>query len=59
MSAKSWKLRATMSLSRLLAKQDRRDEARAMLADIFNWFTEGFDTVDLKNAKTLLDELGG
>ena len=48
-----------MSLSRLLAKQDRRDEARAMLADIFNWFTEGFDTVDLKSAKTLLDELGG
>ena len=43
-SAKSWELRATMSLARLLAKQGRRDEARTMLADIYNWFTEGFDT---------------
>jgi predicted ATPase len=48
-----------MSLARLLAKQDRRDDARAMLADIYNWFTEGFDTADLIDAKTLLDELGG
>jgi predicted ATPase len=56
-SAKSWELRATMSLSRLLAKQGRRDEARAMLTDIYNWFTEGFDTADLKDAKALLDEL--
>jgi hypothetical protein len=40
----------------LLAKQDRRDEARAMLADIFNWFTEGFDTADLKDTKARLDE---
>ena len=56
-SAKSWELRATMSLARLLAKQDRRDEARAMLAEIYGWFTEGFDTADLKDAKALLDRL--
>ena len=56
--AKSWELRATMSLARRLAKQGRRDEARAMLAEIYNWFTEGFDTADLKAAKALLDELG-
>jgi predicted ATPase len=55
--AKSWELRATMSLSRLLAKQGRRDEARTMLADIYNWFTEGFDTADLKEAKALLGEM--
>ena len=55
--AKSWELRATISLARLLAKQDRRDEARAILAEIYNWFTEGFDTADLKDAKALLDEL--
>ena len=46
-----------MSLARLLASQDRPDEAHAMLADIYNWFTEGFDTADLKDAKALLDEL--
>jgi predicted ATPase len=56
-SAKSWELRETMSLARLLAKQGRRDEARAMLAEIYGWFTEGFDTADLKDAKALLDEL--
>ncbi len=56
-SAKSWELRATMSLARLLVEQGRRDEARAMLAEIYNWFTEGFDTADLKEAKALLDEL--
>ena len=56
-SAKSYELRATMSLARLLAKQGRRDEARTMLAAIYNWFTEGFDTADLKDAKALLDEL--
>jgi predicted ATPase len=56
-SAKSWELRATMSFARLLAKQSRRDEARAMLAEIYNWFTEGFDTADLKDAKELIDEL--
>jgi predicted ATPase len=52
-------LRATTSLARLLDKQGRRDQARAMLAEIYNWFTEGFDTADLKDAKALLDELGG
>jgi hypothetical protein len=46
-----------MSLARLLAKQGKRDEARAMLADIYNWFTEGFDTADLKDANQLLKEL--
>jgi len=54
---KWWELRATVSLARLLAKWARRDEARSMLADIYNWFTEGFDTADLKEAKALLDEL--
>jgi tetratricopeptide (TPR) repeat protein len=57
-SAKSLELRATMSLARLLTKQGRRNEARAMLAEIYNWFTEGFDTADLKDAKALLDRLG-
>jgi class 3 adenylate cyclase/tetratricopeptide (TPR) repeat protein len=56
-SAKSLELGATTSLARLLAKQDRRDEARAMLADIYGWFTEGFDTADLKDAKALLEDL--
>jgi len=56
--AKFYELRATMSLARLLAKHGRRDEARAMLAQIYNWFTEGFDTADLKDARALLDELG-
>jgi predicted ATPase len=50
-------LRATICLARLLAAQDRREEARAMLAEIYNWFSEGFDTADLKEAKGLLDEL--
>jgi Flp pilus assembly protein TadD len=59
MSAKAWELRATMSLARLLANQGRRDEARTMLAEIYGWFTEGFDTPDLKDAKWLLDELSG
>ena len=57
MSAKAWELRATMSLARLLAKHGRRDEARTMLAEIYGWFTEGFDTRDLKDAKALLEEL--
>jgi adenylate cyclase len=56
-SAKAWELRATISLARFLAKQGERGEARAMLADIYNWFTEGFDTDDLKDAKALLGEL--
>jgi predicted ATPase len=58
-SAKSWELRATMSLARLLDKQGNRDEARAILAQIYGWFTEGFDTADLKDAKALLTELAG
>ncbi len=55
-SAKSWELRATMSLARLLAKQGKSDEAHSKLADIYNWFTEGFDAADLKDAKSLLEE---
>jgi predicted ATPase len=58
MGAKAWELRTTMSLARLLAKQGKRDEAHAMLAKIYGWFTEGFDTADLKGARALLDELG-
>ena len=50
MSAKSLELSATTSLARLLRDTNRRDEARALLADIYNWFTEGFDTSDLKDA---------
>jgi class 3 adenylate cyclase/tetratricopeptide (TPR) repeat protein len=56
MRAKGWELRASTSLARLLAKHGKRDEARVMLADIYNWFTEGFDTADLKDAKALLEE---
>ena len=59
MGAKALELRATMSLARLLRDNNRCDEARAMLAEIYNWFTEGFDTRDLKDARALLDELGG
>jgi tetratricopeptide (TPR) repeat protein len=58
MSAKASELRATMSLARLLRDTGRRDEARTMLAEIYGWFTDGFDTADLKDAKALLDELG-
>jgi predicted ATPase len=54
---KAWELRATVSLARLLAKQDDGYEARTMLAEIYGSFTEGFDTADLKDAKALLDEL--
>jgi len=54
--AKSWELRATVSLSRLWQKQSRVDQARQMLAEIYGWFAEGFDTPDLKQAKTLLDQ---
>ena len=57
MSAKAWELRASMSLARLLRDSGRCDEARTMLAEIYGWFTEGFDTADLKDAKALLDEL--
>jgi class 3 adenylate cyclase/tetratricopeptide (TPR) repeat protein len=57
MGAKAWELRATMSLARLLDKRGRRDEARPMLAKIYGWFTEGFDTADLKDAEALLAQL--
>ena len=55
--ARLWELRATVSLARLLYDSNRRDEARSVLAEIYNWFTEGFDLPDLKEARTLLDEL--
>ena len=56
--AKWWELRSSVSLARLLRDTNRRDEARAVLREIYNWFTEGFDLPDLKDAKALLDELG-
>jgi class 3 adenylate cyclase/tetratricopeptide (TPR) repeat protein len=55
--ARSLELRATTSLARLLRDTDRRGEARTMLTEIYGWFTEGFDTADLKDAKRLLEEL--
>jgi hypothetical protein len=55
--AKSLELRAVMSLSRLWQSQGKKEEARRMLAEIYGWFTEGFDTTDLKKAKALLEEL--
>jgi class 3 adenylate cyclase/tetratricopeptide (TPR) repeat protein len=55
--AKSYELRAATSLARLWREQGRRDEARELLAPVYGWFTEGFDTADLKEAKALLDEL--
>jgi predicted ATPase len=57
--AKSWELRAAMSLSRLWQQQGKQTEAQALLAPIYGWFSEGFDTADLQEAKALLDELGG
>jgi predicted ATPase len=54
---KSWELRAAMSMARLWRDQGKRDEARELLAPVFGWFTEGFETLDLKEAKTLLEEL--
>jgi hypothetical protein len=57
MGAKSWELCVNISLARMLGQQGRRDEARTMLAEIYAWFTEGFDTADPKEAKALLDEL--
>jgi predicted ATPase len=56
-SAKSLELRAVMSLVRLWQQQGKREEAHKMLAEIYGWFTEGFDTKDLQEAKTLLEEL--
>jgi predicted ATPase len=55
--AKSWELRAGMSLSRLWRQQGKRAEARELLAPVYGWFTEGFDTADLQEAKALLQEL--
>jgi predicted ATPase len=55
--AKSWELRAAMSMARLWRDQGKRDEARDLLAPVYGWFTEGFDTRDLKEAKALLDKL--
>ena len=55
--AKSWELRAAMSMAGLWRDQGKRDEARDLLAPVYGWFTEGFDTLDLKEAKALLDEL--
>jgi predicted ATPase len=55
--AKSWELRAAMSMARLWRDQGKRDEARDLLAPVYGWFTEGFDTLDLKEAKALLGEL--
>jgi class 3 adenylate cyclase/predicted ATPase len=54
---KSWELRAAMSMARLWRDQGKREEARDLLAPVYGWFTEGFDTLDLKEAKALLDEL--
>jgi predicted ATPase len=56
-NARTLELRATMSLARLLASNGHHYEAQDVLAEIYNWFTEGFDTADLKDAKALLDEL--
>jgi predicted ATPase len=56
--AKSWELRAALSLARLWQRQGKRGEARELLAEIYGWFTEGFDTADLQDAKELLEELG-
>ena len=55
--AKSWELRAAMSLARLWRDQGKRHNGRELLAPVYGWFTEGFDTRDLKQAKALLEEL--
>jgi predicted ATPase len=55
--AKSWELRAATSLARLWRDQGKRQQARDLLAPIYGWFTEGFNTLDLKEARALLDEL--
>ena len=57
-SAKFWELRAAMSMARLWRDQGKQDEARDLLAPVYGWFAEGFDTLDLKEAKALLGELG-
>jgi predicted ATPase len=55
--AKSWELRTAMSMARLWRDQGKRDEAHDLLAPIYGWFTEGFDTADLREAKAVLDKL--
>ena len=55
--AKSWELRAAMSMARLWRDQGKPQQARELLAPVYGWFTEGFDTLDLKEAKALLDSL--
>jgi predicted ATPase len=55
--AKSWELRASMCMARLWRDQGKRQQARDLLAQVYGWFTEGFDTLDLKEAKALLEEL--
>jgi predicted ATPase len=57
--AKSWELRAAVSLARLWQQQGKRAEAYALLAPVYGWFTEGFDTADLQEAKALLAEVTG
>jgi predicted ATPase len=56
-SARSWELRATTSLARLWQQQGKTDEAHRILAEIYGWFTEGFETADLREARALLEEL--
>jgi predicted ATPase len=57
--AKSWELRAAMSLSRLWQRQGKHDEARRLLTEIYGWFTEGLDTLDLQEAQALLRAMEG
>ena len=57
MSAKSWDLHAAISLAQLWCDQGRRVQARDLLAPVYGWFTEGFDTPDLNEAKALLDQI--
>jgi predicted ATPase len=56
-AAKSWELRAVTSLRHLLRGQGKREEARRMLAETYSWFTEGFETADLREARALFEEL--
>ena len=55
--AKSWELRAAMSMGRMWLRDGRFDDARALLTPIYDWFTEGFDTADLQDTKALLEQL--
>ena len=57
--ARSWELRAALSLARLWQQQGKRAEARALLGSVYGWFTEGFDTADLQEARVLLEQLSG